>query len=116
MHFYQQQAEAQIAPGKLFAEIPKLNLFNKHVVDISMSEIAILIDKFIFYVAVVHQQSIPLIREQIKAQGGYILHLDATCEGDSPKLVSSVDSVSGLILYSAKISSENRNEIAAFLT
>jgi hypothetical protein len=175
LHYYQQQAEAQIAPGKLFEEIPKLKfraeqkkcpidnepllvqktgertiksigigifkahhtmlyckhhaelgcwysdelaqlapansnvaynvivavgqlrfmenrqvdeikkiLFNKHGVDVSMSEIEILIDKFIFYVAVVHQQSIHLIREQIKAQGGYILHIDATCEGDSP--------------------------------
>lgn len=95
-------------------EIKKI-LFNKHGVDISMSEIETLIDKFIFYVAAVHQQSIHLIREQIKAQGGYILHIDATCEGDSPKLVSSVDSVSGFVLYSAKISSENKDEIAAFL-
>lgn len=206
MHFYQQQAEAQLAPGKLFEEIPTLKfraeqkncpvdkqplhvlktgertiksigigifkayhtvlycshhpelgvwwsdelaqlvpdnsnvaynvivtvgklrfmenrqvdeiqkiLFNKHGVDISVSEIEILIDKFIFYLAAVHQQSIPLIREQIKAQGGYILHIDATCEGDSPKLLSSVDSVSGFVLYSAKISSENKDEIAAFL-
>lgn len=96
------------------AEIQKI-LFNKHGVDISISEIEILIDKFIFYVAAVHQQSIHLIREQMKAQGGYILHIDATCEGDSPKLVSSVDSVSGFVLYSAKISSENKDELAAFL-
>jgi len=90
-------------------------LFNKHDVILSVSEIELLIDKFIFYVAAVHQKNIHLIKEQIKAQGGYILHLDATCEGDSPKLISSVDSVSGFVLYSAKISSENKDEIAAFL-
>ena len=206
MHFYQQQAEAQIAPGKLFEEIPKLKfraeqkncpidnkpllvqktgertiksvgigsfkahhtvlycnhhpelgcwcseelaqlapegsnvaynvivevgklrfmenrqvaeiqeiLMIKHDIILSISEIELLIDKFIFYVAAVHQQSIHLIREQIKAQGGYILHIDATCEGDSPRLLSSIDSVSGFVLYSAKISSENKDEIAAFL-
>lgn len=96
-------------------EIQKI-LFNKHGVDISISEIEILIDKFIFYLAAVHQHSIQLIRAQIKTQGGYILHIDATCEGDSPKLVSSVDSVSGFVLYSAKISSENKDELTAFLT
>jgi len=96
------------------AEIQTI-LFNKHAVDISMSEIDILIAKFIFYVAAVHQQSIHLIRQQIKVQGGYLLHIDATCEGDSPKLVSSVDSVSGFVLYSAKISSENKAAIAALL-
>jgi hypothetical protein len=110
-----------VAVGKLrfmenrqVAEIQQI-LFNKHDVTLSISEIEILIAKFIFYVAAVHQQSIHLIKEQIKAQGGYILHVDATCDGDSPKLVSSVDSVSGFVLYSAKISSENKDEIAAFL-
>ena len=96
------------------AEIQEI-LFIKQDITLSISEIELLIDKFIFYLAAVHQQSIHLIREQIKAQGGYILHIDATCEGDSPKLLSSVDSVSGFVLYSAKISSENKDEIAAFL-
>ena len=87
----------------------------RHSVILSHSEIDLLIDKFIFYLAAIHQESTPLIRSQIQAQGGYILHLDATCEGDSPKLVSSVDSVSGLVLYSAKVHSENSAELTAFL-
>jgi uncharacterized protein YbaR (Trm112 family) len=90
-------------------------LLIKHSVDVSTSEIEVLINKFIFYVAAVHQESIPLIRTQIKARGGYILHLDATCEGDSPKLVSSVDSVSGFVLYSVKVTSENIDELVPFL-
>jgi len=48
-------------------------------------------------------------------QGGYILHLDATCEGDSPKLVLSIDSVSDFVLYSAKVKSENRDDLVGFL-
>lgn len=90
-------------------------LFVKHSIEISISEIELLIDKFIFYLAAVHQESIPLIRAEIQAKGGYILHIDATCEGDSPKLVASVDPVSGFVLYSAKINSENRDELMLFL-
>ncbi|MGP8321935.1 MAG: hypothetical protein ACT6FE_06400 [Methanosarcinaceae archaeon] len=93
----------------------RFSLLKKHSVDISTSEIELLIDKFIFYLAAVHQESIPLIRAEIKAQGGYILHLDATCEGDSPKLVSSVDPISGFVLYTAKLTSENKDEIVTFL-
>jgi uncharacterized protein YbaR (Trm112 family) len=108
--------------GKLrFMENRQVNqildiLLKKHSVDLSTSEIELLIDKFVFYLAAVHQENIPLIKAEIKAQGGYILHLDATCEGDSPKLVSSVDSVSGFVLYSAKLTSENKDEIVTFLS
>ncbi len=76
-------------------------LFEQHSIKLSLSEIELLIDKFIFYLAVVHQQSHKLINEQIKSQGGYLLHLDSTCEGDSPKLTSSFDSISGFVLYSS---------------
>ena len=93
----------------------KTDLFVKHSIEISISEIELLIDKFIFYLAAVHQESIPLIRAEIQAKGGYILHIDATCEGDSPELVASVDPVSGFVLYSAKINSENRDELMLFL-
>ena len=90
-------------------------LSEQHSIDLSRSEIELLIDKFIFYLAVVHQRSAKLIYELIKSQGGYILHLDSSCEGDSPKLTSSFDSVSGFVLYSAKLRSENADEIVAFL-
>ncbi len=90
-------------------------LLEKHSIDLSTSEVELLVDKFVFYIAVVHQESAGLIREQITYQGGYILHLDATCEADSPKLISSLDSVSGFVLYSAKINSENKAEIGTFL-
>jgi hypothetical protein len=96
------------------AEIQEI-LRRKDFIALSTSEIELLIDKFIFYLFAVHQESTPLLRAQMKAQGGYILHLDGTCEGDSPKLVSSVDSISEFVLYSAKLTSENVTEITAFL-
>ncbi|MBN1364926.1 MAG: hypothetical protein JW976_09000 [Syntrophaceae bacterium] len=90
-------------------------LCEDQAINLSTSEIELLIDKFVFYLAAVHQQSHELIKEQIKKQGGYILHLDSTCEGDSPKITSSFDAVSGFVLYSAKLTSENKDEIACFL-
>ena len=90
-------------------------LLQQHSVALSKSEIELLVDKFVFYLALVHQESTPLIQAHINTQGGYILHVDATCEADSPKLFSSLDSVSGFILCSAKLSSENKEEVARFL-
>ncbi len=83
------------------AEI-QLILLQKHAIKISTSEVEVLINNFLFYLTAVHEQSSDLIKQYIEKQGGYILHLDATCEGDSPKLVSSIGPVSGFVLYSAK--------------
>lgn len=93
----------------------QLTLLVKHSIELSSSEIENLIDKFIFYLAAIHQKNSNLIKLHIETQGGYILHLDGTCEGDSPKLVSSIDSVSKFVLYSAKLKSENKDDIAEFL-
>jgi hypothetical protein len=91
------------------------SLFERHGIEISISEIEALINNFIFYLTAVHQESNELIRQYIEKQGGYILHLDATCEGDSPKLISSIDPISGFVLYSAKLKSENKDDLILFL-
>lgn len=100
--------------SRQFAEI-QLILLERHSIDISTSEIERLINRYIFYLAAVHQENNHLIRKYIKIQGGYILYIDATCEGDSPKLVLSLDSVSGFVLYSAKVKSENKDDLIGFL-
>jgi hypothetical protein len=96
------------------AEI-QLILLQKHAIKISTSEVEVMINNFIFYLTAVHQQNNDLIKQYIEKQGGYILHLDATCQGDSPKLVSSIDPISGFVLYSAKIKSENKEDLIGFL-
>jgi hypothetical protein len=93
----------------------QLILLERHSIELSTSEIERLINRFIFYLAAVHQENNRLIKKYIKMQGGYILHIDATCEGDSPKLVVSLDSVSGFVLYSAKVKSENKDDLIGFL-
>ncbi len=47
--------------------------------------------------------------------GGYILHIDGTCEGDSPHLFTGMDGISGIILSSVKINSEKKDKIVPFL-
>lgn len=88
----------------------------KYNLTISNSGIETLLLKFIIYLSIVHENSSELIKAYIKAQGGYILHLDTTCEGDSPKLASSIDALSGFVLHSARLRSENEQEIVEFLT
>ena len=49
---------------------------------ISLREIDYLGRRFIVYLALAHEQSQQKIKQFMSAQGGYILHLDGTCEGD----------------------------------
>ena len=48
-------------------------------------------------------------------RGGYILHIDGTCEGGSPHLFTGMDEISGIILSSVKICSEKKDKIVPFL-
>jgi hypothetical protein len=84
-------------------------------ITISRSEIGVLTRKFIIYLAIAHRQSRPLLRKAMAQRGGYILHLDGTCEADSPHLMSVIDGMSELVLGNAKLPSENADQIVAFL-
>jgi len=84
-------------------------------VDISPSEVNYLGRKFIVYLAIAHRQSTPRIKEAMRAKGGYILHLDGTCEGPGPILVSGLDALSAMLLASVKLPSEKADSIIPFL-
>lgn len=49
---------------------------------ISEREISYLGRKFIIYLALAHRESQPHLRDLMARRGGYILHVDGTCEGD----------------------------------
>ena len=51
----------------------------------------------------------------MRDRGGYILHIDGTCEEGSRVLLVCLDSVSGQVLESRKISSENAEEVEQVL-
>jgi len=84
-------------------------------VRLSASEVNYLGRKFIYYLAIGHRLATPLIRQKMRMAGGYILHLDATHDGDAPALMTSMDSVSEIVLANVKVPSEHADYIVPFL-
>ncbi len=84
-------------------------------VRISPREVSLLGMKFITYLSMAHQQRDPEITADMQSRGGYICHLDATCEGGNPLLMSSIDSLSSIVLGNAKLPAEDAEHIAPFL-
>lgn len=89
-------------------------LWSKNI-SISSSEIAYLAKKFVIYLALAHRQSHKMLKKTLGMHGGYILHLDATCEGESPHLMSGLDGISEIVLDNVKLPSENAEKIIPFL-
>jgi hypothetical protein len=84
-------------------------------VRLSASEVAYLGKKFIVYLALAHRESAPRLQSILNQKGGYILHLDGTCEAGGPMLMSSLDSLSEIVLGNVKVPSEKTQEIIPFL-
>ncbi len=85
-------------------------------IPISASQIGTLGRKFVVYLAIAHQQSAARITETLQINGGYILHLDGTCDRNSPVLMTGLDGVTEIILGSVKLPRENTDQIIPFLT
>ena len=86
-----------------------------HNVHLSPSEVEHLGKKFVVYLALAHRQCAPRLRKAMGQQGGYILHLDGTCDGGGPLLMSSLDSISEIVLGNVKVPSEKTEQIIPFL-
>ncbi|MDL1960301.1 MAG: transposase [Deltaproteobacteria bacterium] len=84
-------------------------------VQISDSEISYLGYKFISCLAACHQQATPKIRQSMGLSGGYVLHLDATHDGNAPALMTGMDSLSEIVLGNVKVPSEHAEHIVPFL-
>lgn len=84
-------------------------------VRISPREVSWLSMRFIIYLAIAHQRRSPDIKADMQKRGGYVCHLDATCEGGDPLLMSSIDSLSNIVLGNVKLPSEHQAHIVPFL-
>ncbi|MEA3457783.1 MAG: transposase [Candidatus Thermoplasmatota archaeon] len=93
---------------EVLAELAAKNVF------MSEREVSYLGRKFIVYLAIAHRQSHSRLRNFMSTNGGYILHLDGTCEGDSPNLFCGLDGISELVLDSVKIPSEKKDKLVPF--
>ncbi len=88
----------------------------KKGIKISLSGIKYLAKRFIVYLALAHHQSRALLKEAMQRSGGYVLHIDGTCEGESPHLMSVLDGISEIVLGNVKVPSESSEKIIPFLT
>jgi hypothetical protein len=83
-------------------------------ITISDREISFLGKKFIIYLALAHKESRERLKEEMAMRGGYILHLDGTCEGDSPHLFTGLDGIAELVLDNIKLPSEKADLLIPF--
>lgn len=84
-------------------------------VQISPREVSLLGTKFVTYLAMAHQRRAADITADMQKRNGYICHLDATCEGGNPLLMSSIDSLSDIVLGNVKLPAEDEAHIVPFL-
>lgn len=84
-------------------------------ISISLSEISFLGKRFIVYLAMAHKQCQVELKQYMKSNGGYILHMDGTCEGGSPHLFSCIDQLSDIVLGNRKMPTENSKNITELL-
>ena len=84
-------------------------------VQISPREVSLLGMRFVVHLALAHQRRAPHIIQDMQTRGGYICHLDATCEGGDPLLMSSIDSLSEIVLGNVKLPAEDEQHIVPFL-
>jgi len=84
-------------------------------IQISPRGVSSLGSKFIVYLAIAHDRCSNDITEAMRLRGGYIFHLDATCEGRDPILMSGLDSMSQIVLGNVKLPAEDEKHIVPFL-
>jgi hypothetical protein len=84
-------------------------------VSIPEGTIQTLIGRFMDAVRGVHEENIPKLREIFESDGGYILHVDGTCEEGSHVHFVCLTGPEPIVLWSEKIESENAAEIQRVL-
>lgn len=86
--------------------------YDLHIPDGTIQE---LIVRFAETMAVLHEHHIDRLGQMLKASGGYILHVDGTCEEGSHVHFACLIGPEPIVLWSAKIASENAVEIREVL-
>jgi len=79
------------------------------------SSISDLANRFLDYLAAVHYANAPAIQQMIKDNGGYVGHFDGTCEVGTDILFTAIDEISGIVLLTSRMPTENVNDIKEFL-
>jgi hypothetical protein len=96
--------------GQTVAELAQRN------VRISESEVRELAARFVIGLAAAHAETAPALRRRLGVNGGYVLHLDSTCQKGSAHLMTGIDELSGMVLLNARMPTENGDATAEFLS
>jgi hypothetical protein len=96
--------------GQTVCELAKRN------VRISESEVRELAARFVIGLAAAHAEAAPALRRRLGMNGGYVLHLDSTCQKGSAHLMTGIDELSGMVLLNAGMPTENGEATAGFLS
>jgi hypothetical protein len=87
----------------------------KERIKISENGVNYLGRKFIAYLSLAHCQASERIKDVMSLNHGYMLHIDATCDGGSPMLLTGIDSITSIVLWNSKIPTEKSENIVPFL-
>ena len=79
------------------------------------SSIGLLADSFLDGLAAVHQAHVPTLRRQLDDDGGYVMHVDGTCEAETDVLFMALAEPRGWLLEAAQMTSENTAEISKLM-
>jgi hypothetical protein len=84
-------------------------------VHISENGISFLGCKFIAYLSLAHRRAANRVKAAMERNSGYMLHIDATCDGGGPMLLSGMDAITSIVLWNSKIPTEKADNIIPFL-
>jgi len=70
---------------------------------------------FLDYLAATHQAHIPELRERLQKDGGYVLHVDGTCEAGTEIIFNAVAGNRGWTLAGCKMATEDTAQIQGLL-
>lgn len=88
---------------------------NRYHLFLPESSINVLAHRFLDYFAAVHYARINDIRQMIDEGGGYVAHFDGTCEAGTDILFTAIDEISGFVLLTTRMSTENVKDIKEFI-
>jgi len=88
------------------------NDYDLHLPDGTIQE---LIVRFADMMTALHEHHMDRLRQMLEASGGYILHVDGTCEEGSQIHFACLIEPGPIVLWSAKIASENALQICEVL-
>lgn len=91
-------------------EIQK-DILDRYGLFLSRSTIGDLAHRFLDYLAAVHHWKTGSICQMLDEQGGYVAHMDGTCEAGTDILFTVIDEISGVVLSTDRMATENVDDL-----